>query len=331
MQYYLAPMEEITSFVFRNAVAEMFGAPDRCFAPFIAPTQKMLVKKRERKDVSAENNRGITLIPQILTRNAKGFCDVAEYLLAEGYREVNLNLGCPSGTVTAKGKGSGFLKTPALLDVFLGDIFASLEGTVDISVKTRIGYESEEEFPLIWEILNRYPFSEIILHPRLRCDFYKGSCRLDAVAYVLAHRGDAGIVYNGDICFPSDEERLRKQFPEVSCLMIGRGMVRNPGLIRQLRTGEVLKKDELREFCTKLYQGYATLYQDEHNAMHKMKELWTYMVDCFADAARPTKRLLKARTPEEYLAAEDRIFACAFAPEGKSPRFCKDNGECADI
>lgn len=319
MQYYLAPMEEITTYIYRNAVTEMFGAPDRCFAPFIAPTEKILVKKRERRDISRDNNRTAELVPQILTRNADGFCKVTNYLYEEGYREVNLNLGCPSGTVTAKGKGSGFLKTPELLDSFLKEVFAEVEetynGNMRISVKTRVGYESVDEFPAIWSVLRAHPFSEIILHPRVRQDFYNGACHMETVRYALSQDASLPIVYNGDIRSVSDVEALQRDYPQITRVMIGRGMVRNPGLIRQLRTGTVLKKDELGIFCGRIYEEYAQLYQDERNAMHKMKELWTYMADCFADASKPLKRILKSKKPIEYREAVQQLFQCDFCVE----------------
>ena len=109
MQFYLAPMEAVTGFVYRNVYHSMYGDMDKYFAPFITPTQKKILRTRERKDVAPENNVGMCMIPQILTNNAEQFIETCEFLAKQGYKEVNLNLGCPAATVVTKGRGSGFL------------------------------------------------------------------------------------------------------------------------------------------------------------------------------------------------------------------------------
>lgn len=104
-----APMEGITGYVYRSAHHALFPHVDRYFTPFLQPNQNHRFASRERNDVLPEHNKGITLIPQILTNRAEDFIWMAGELEALGYDEVNLNLGCPSGTVVTKYKGAGFL------------------------------------------------------------------------------------------------------------------------------------------------------------------------------------------------------------------------------
>ena len=139
-----APMEGITGYVFRQAHAVIYGGVDRYYSPFIAPGSSHKLTSRERNDILPEHNQGLCLIPQILTHSAEDFLWVCEELAEYGYRTVNLNLGCPSGTVVTKKKGAGFLAEPEDLSLFLEEVCNGLEKThasdgkpVRLSIKTR--------------------------------------------------------------------------------------------------------------------------------------------------------------------------------------------------
>ena len=91
-----------------------------------------------------------------------------------GYTEVNLNLGCPSGTVTAKGKGSGFLAHPNELAAFFDEVFS--KNPLPVSVKTRLGYEMPEEFAALLDLYNRYPIACLTVHPPCAGRKNTGAC-----------------------------------------------------------------------------------------------------------------------------------------------------------
>ena len=173
MKFYLAPMEGITGYIYRNAHATYFGGVDKYFTPFIATTQHGKFTSRELNDILPEHNEGIAVIPQILSNNAADVMVTVQQLVTYGYEEVNLNLGCPSGTVVAKGKGSGFLAYPEALDRFLNEVFEKTP--IKISIKTRIGKENPDTFNELMEIFNRYPLEELIIHPRVQTDFYRNT------------------------------------------------------------------------------------------------------------------------------------------------------------
>ena len=174
---YFAPLEGVTDTVYRQVHHAHFTGPVKYFIPFISPTQNLVLTQRERRNVEPQANAGLNAVPQVLTKNADHFIWAANLLHDLGYEEVNLNAGCPSGTVTAKGKGAGLLQRPQELAWFLDEVFARTP--VRVSVKTRIGFSSPDEFDALLDLYNRYPIRELIIHPRTREEYYKGAVHRD--------------------------------------------------------------------------------------------------------------------------------------------------------
>ncbi len=312
MQFYLAPMEAITGFVYRNVYHSMFGDMDKYFAPFIAPTQKKILKTKERKDVAPENNVGMYMVPQILTNNAEQFIETCEFLGKQGYKEINLNLGCPAPTVVTKGRGSGFLGETVKLERFFDEVYRWNNGLpeaerFEISVKTRLGLEDAEEFEEILPIYNNYPFKEVIIHPRVRRDFYKGTPDLNAFAKAL-EACKHSVCYNGDIFSVEDYAKLTAQFPQIDKIMLGRGVITNPGLVREIKNGVKITKEELRRYHDALYAGYLQELDAETDVLFKMKEMWFYMGTIFQDSDKIIKKVRKAKKPAEYKAVIKEIW-----------------------
>ncbi len=304
MQFYLAPMEAVTGFVYRNVYHSMFGDMDKYFAPFITPTQKKILRTRERKDVAPENNAGMYMVPQILTNNAEQFIETCEFLAKQGYKEINLNLGCPASTVVTKGRGSGFLGETVKLERFFDEVYRWNNGLpeaerFEISVKTRLGLEDVEEFEEILPIYNSYPLNEVIIHPRVRRDFYKGTPDLDAFAKAL-EACKHSVCYNGDIFSVEDYAKLTAQFPQIDKIMLGRGVIANPGLVREIKTGVKITKEELRQYHDALYEGYLQDLGAETDVLFKMKEVWFYLGTSFQNSEKIIKKVCKAKRSDEY-------------------------------
>ena len=313
MQFYLAPMEAVTGFVYRNVYESMFGEIDTYFAPFITPTQKKILKTRERKDVAPENNVGIRLVPQILTNDAKQMMETCRFLAERGYREVNINLGCPAATVVTKGKGSGLLGDTKRLTKFLADFYEANDSLpadeqFTVSVKTRLGLEDASEFEEILSIYNRFPLEEVIVHPRVRAEFYNGVPNLEAFGKAL-EACKHPVCYNGDIWNVQDYRLLTERFPTLLRVMIGRGVIANPGLIREIKTGQRVTKEELRQYHDALYDGYLADLGAEKDVFYKMKELWFYLGRNFADADRAIRNVQKASGTKVYKDAVKEVFA----------------------
>ena len=301
----LAPLEGITTWLFRRTHARMFGGADRYFTPFFSPAAEHILTKKELRDLAPEQNAGVPTVPQVMTRRAEDFLWAAERMAELGYGEVNLNLGCPSGTVTAKGKGAGFLLRPDELDAFLDAVFSRV--CLPVSVKTRIGYRDAAELPRLLEIFRRYPICELIVHPRLREEFYRGPVHLDAFAQALAD-SPVPVVYNGDLKKPEDVSDILRRFPAVSGVMIGRGAAADPALPRRLRGGPAAGREELQAFTRTLYDGYRSAYGSAGPAAQRMKELWFYLIERFDGGEKYAKKMRRVKAPEEYERLESGIF-----------------------
>lgn len=309
MKIYFAPLEGVTTNIFRNAYNEIYGNIDKFFSPFITPAEKCPVTPRERKEIAPENNIGMNLVPQILTCRSDHFIESAEELHKMGFTEINLNLGCPSGTVCAKGKGAGFLQDTSALQSFLYDIYSYSESEgMKISIKTRLGYNDPEEFYALIEIFNSFPVSELIIHPRIRTDFYKGEPRKEYFAYALKH-AKCPLVYNGNIFTCKDHEDYSSEFNCVlDPVMLGRGLVSDPSLCDKFK-GYASETDflKLRKLHDSVYHEYQKVMSPDINVLYKMRELWTYWQVLFVGNERDIKRLLKAKKYAEYEEIADRI------------------------
>ena len=305
MNYYLAPLERITGYIYRKAYNKYFHNVNKYFTPFITPNKNGKYNYKESKGILKENNKGIFTVPQILTNNAKDFIETSKELKDLGYSEINLNLGCPSRTVVSKKKGSGFLSELEELENFLEEVF--LKNDINISIKTRIGKDSPEEFYEIIKIFNKYPLEELIIHPRTQRDFYNNKPNLKIFEDGL-NTSKNKVCYNGDIFTKRDCEIFEKKFPQVDKIMLGRGIIGNPGLVNEINTGEVITKKILLEFHNEILEGYEEILSGDRNVLFKMKELWSYMIYMFSNNKKYWKRIKKCQNLENYKIVVSQLF-----------------------
>lgn len=313
MKYYLAPLEGITTYIYRRAYHQHFTAMDKYFTPFLVPHTKKGFSTKEKNDVMPEHSPGMNLVPQIMSNQAESFLHTVEKLKVYGYEEVNLNLGCPSKTVVSKGRGSGFLADPEGLDRFLDEIFKKCD--VKISIKTRIGKDAPEEFVRLLDIYNQYPVEELIIHPRVQKDFYKNQPDLDVFRDAV-EGSKIPLCYNGDIFTPESHDEMRREFPQVDTFMLGRGILMNPALLDIICMGEkteVEKAETLRKmqsadrykkkihaFLEQIKCDYLEVGMGEKNTLFKLKELWAYMGQNAPDAKKALKRIRKSQSMADY-------------------------------
>ncbi len=313
MQFYMAPMEGIGGYVYRNAYHKYFEPFDKYFLPFISPNPKGRLAPWELNDILPEHNIGMRVVPQILTNRAEDFIQTARQLQSMGYDEVNLNLGCPSKTVVAKGRGAGFLKEPDKLKCFLDEIFQKL--SIKISLKTRIGFWDSDEFEALLNIYNQYPLEELIIHPRVQKDYYKN--RPDWHAYEKAKiESHNPVCYNGDIFTKKDYQDWKTHFPEEQTLMIGRGILFFPGLLGSLKENLKYNRAVYHCFHDALLEGYLQSLHREENAIFKMKELWNFTLlslensGTFQMSMEVVQNMKRSKNLEEYEKAVEQIFLC---------------------
>lgn len=300
MNCYFAPLEGITGYIFRSAHAAVFPGISRYFSPFLVPHQNRAFDSREKNDILPEHNRNLTLIPQILTNRSEDFLRLSAELARYGYREINLNLGCPSGTVVTRGKGAGFLTDPDGLDRFLDEVCNGLERErLTLSVKTRIGWEDTGEWPRLLEIFSAYPLTELIVHPRLRSDFYKGTPHMETYSYAVSHT-QLPLCYNGNLKTTEDIRRLEQDFPGTRAVMIGRGLLETPDLIARLQGKPPASAAQLRRFHSLLLEGYRETISGDRNVLFKMKEFWSYFGKNFPGKEKELKKIKKAKDLRTY-------------------------------
>ena len=301
---YFAPLEGVTDAVYRRVHHAHFTGIDQYFIPFISPTQNLVLTPRERNNVSPEVTQGMRVVPQVLTKKADQVLWAAQLLHDMGYEEINLNIGCPSGTVTAKGKGAGMLLYPQELDSFLEEVYAHTP--VRVSIKTRIGFFSPDEFDELLAVFNRYPVHELIVHPRTREQYYKGTPHRQ-VYTACEGKTHLPLVYNGDLFTADDCRAFADAHPQTRALMLGRGMLANPALAQTYAGGAPLTSESLKAFHDDLFAAYREAYHTSA-VLGRMREVAKNIACCFDGADKPLKAARKANSIAVYEDAMARLF-----------------------
>ncbi len=302
---YLAPMEGVTTHIYRRIFNKYYTGPAKFFTPFLSPNQTKSFQMKELEEIDREKNEGMVTVPQLLCSNAEHFVWACREIAERGYHEVNFNLGCPSNTVVTKKKGSGFLYYPDELDAFLDVVFNDTKDLgIKISVKTRLGKHDPREFERILSIYNRYPISELIVHPRIQKDFYKGEIRKEWLDYAYENSVNP-VCVNGDIWLTEDVERNVTAYPDAIALMLGRGLIARPYLFTD---GDVLKdKKRFKAFNEELLDAYCERMSGDFSILCKLKELWYYMLPALNLSEDYEKRLKKTTRVAEYRSLVNEI------------------------
>ena len=305
MQYYFAPMEGLTDSVYRSVHHSHFSGVDRYYMPFLSPTIHRTLTHKEDRELPMADSVEFAAVPQVLTKVSEDFLWAARVCADRGYDEVNLNIGCPSGTVVSKGKGSGILRDVPALDRFLEEIFAA--SPLPVSVKTRLGMEDPEEFPAILEVLNRYPIKELTIHPRVRKQFYDGSVHMEMFDYAVEHSANP-LCYNGDILSLAQAGAIAEKYPNVEAVMIGRGLVADPGMLSGGTDAAALEG-----FLNELLSVYEVEFGGSRNAMFRMKENWGFLHSRFVGSDKLWKQLRKTTDVSEFKSLSTQILhTCPF-------------------
>lgn len=316
MKLYFAPMEGITGYIFRNAHHRYFTGIDRYYTPFITTHKNKELTSREKNDILPEHNEGIAVVPQILSNNGEDFIKMARILCELGYKEINLNLGCPSKTVVTKQKGAGFLAEKEKLHIFLEQIFSGVKDCA-ISIKTRIGMDAVEEWEELLNLFNQYPVKELIVHPRIQKEYYNGNTHQEIWQDTLKNSKNP-LCYNGDLFTEKQMDTFVKTYPDTKAIMLGRGLLVYPGLADRWKakqeSGEntdwegSIDYNKIREFHDEVYDGYQRIMSGERNVLFKMKELWFYLIHSFPIEEKMIKKIRKAEKLSEYNRAVNAVF-----------------------
>lgn len=308
---YLAPFQGITDAIYRSSLARHFGGIDAAFTPYISGTGTGKVSRNKLTDVMPSANQDVTTIPQILSKDAGEMMLLAKSLADLGYTEVNWNLGCPFPRVARKQRGSGLLPYPETVRQILDELFQN-GFPVKLSVKMRTGYSDHGEAVAMATVLNDYPLSEVIVHPRTGKQLYKGEASMEAFA-VVAGLIRHPLAWNGDIFSVERMVELQTRFPAVNRWMIGRGALQNPALPLAIADRQACHRLDLphvfHRFLQDIYDETYHRNEGRTAVVSRMKGIWVYLCRGFVDPLEAFRIIRKTKTPEEYLGASARVLA----------------------
>jgi len=309
---YLAPIRGITDSFFRTVLLSHFTGIDGAVAPFINPQTTFSQEEKLLQDVLPENNHKMAVIPQLLHTAPEQFLTLAEILADRGFKHINWNLGCPAPMVAKKKRGSGLLPYPEEILNLLDKVMPKLR--LELSIKTRLGYYTKDEITVLLPLLDQYPLKEIIIHPRLGKQIYRGSANPDDFA-LCQELSKHPLVYNGDIRQQEQMKKLQERFPTVEKWMIGRGILSSPFLCESIKNSQGKDQldnlERLKHFHDELYEGYRQTLSGPGHLLGRLKLIWSYLIDSFPENQKALKKIQKSRSPEQYLAVVDEIFGQA--------------------
>jgi tRNA-dihydrouridine synthase len=304
----LAPLKGVTDATFRNIFDQFYGGVDWAVAPFVSTVSAARIKPKYLRDLLPQNNSGMPIVPQIMSKSAVDFMVMAAALFDLGYAHINWNLGCPYPMVAKKGRGSGMLPYPDLIESFLDRVVPAIPN--QLSIKMRLGRRSKEEIIELLPILDRYPLKLLIIHPRTGVQMYEGQPDLDVFSQCLLQTRHT-VVYNGDIVTHSDFKRLSRKFPTVTTWMIGRGAIQDPYLPLLIKARSMDDSQRMRRFerfHEALLAAYETKLCGPSHLLDRMKCFWAYFQGAFVDGRRIGKRIRKTRSMEQYRSITKTFF-----------------------
>ncbi len=306
--FYLAPIRGITDALFRNIYHNHFPYFNGTVAPFINPQRLANFKDKYLADILPENNTGLPIVPQLLYNNPDDFIYLGKRLQNFGYRHLNWNLGCPAPMVANKKRGSGFLPHTDEIIGMLEEILANLKA--EISIKTRLGYHDPRDLEKLLPQLDELPLKEIIIHPRIGKQLYRGSADRDGFA-LCCNLTNHQLVYNGDILTPKDFDELSARFKDIHRWMIGRGALANPFLLAKIKgisVEEDKKRKTIRSFHNDIYDQMKIKLSGPGHLLNRMKQIWSYLIVSFPGKSKVLKKIHKATKEDKYLKAVDELF-----------------------
>jgi tRNA-dihydrouridine synthase len=300
MQIYLAPLQGLTDWIFRESYTEHIGKFDKTFSPFIRMQQGEFYRPSQCNDILPEHNVFQTPVPQFLGKDVDSFRRFEALCLEHHYTEANINLGCPFPMVTGKQLGAGMLAHPDDVSRLLEGITAHTK--LKISVKCRLGQENTSEFEKLIPVFNANPLEEIIIHPRVGKQQYKGETNPETFAQYATQLNHT-VCYNGDILTVDDVEKIKKIAPHIDRIMIGRGILRNPFLLAELRGQTLTKKEKtsmLRNFHQSIMDRCKQKYSGDLHLLKRLEELWSYHAEGFENGHKVYKKVKKSKNITEY-------------------------------
>ncbi len=306
MKFYFAPLQGFTTADYCHFHSTIFKDIDLYCAPFMRVESSGQVMQRDINNLKSARDYALPMLPQAIFRNIEELRTIVNVVQMCGFHELDLNLGCPHVPQIKRGRGAGMLNRPNVLN----DIarFISDNSDIQFSVKMRLGLNSENDWREILLILNDIPLRHITIHPRTASQKYGGHVNLNQFGEILVHSKHP-IIYNGDINCIDDINLIVRQFPNITGIMIGRGLLQRPSLVTEWHTGITWSNEQVLSTIMQIHGQLFTLYRmklcGEAQLLCKIKPFWQYNSNLIG--RKNAKAIAKARNISTYLATISNI------------------------
>lgn len=305
---HFAPLQGYTDDVYREAHSRIFGGVENYYTPFVR-LEKEGFRNKDLRDIAPEHNQDVPVIPQLIAATPDEFRRIAAFFRERGYRQVDINMGCPFPMQARLHRGAGILpykeEAVALLDTIreFPDI--------SFSLKLRLGWEQPDESLALLPFINSLPLAHVTLHPRIGLQQYKGA--VDIEGFSRFYKAcTLPLFYNGDLGSLEDIHSITDRFPALKGVMLGRGLLSHPWLAAEYANGKTLsateKQTRLADFHRLLAEQYSLCLEGgDHQILAKLKTLWDYLLP---DAEkRLRKKVIKSNNLTVYYSAVKELLS----------------------
>ena len=302
---HFAPLQGHTDDVYRRIHHQLIGGIERYYTPFVR-VEAGDIRSKDRRDIDPKNNEGVPVVPQIIFKNLKEFLYLVDEMETLGYHAIDLNMGCPFPLQAKHGRGSGILAHTDIIEEVSQAI--KERSQIDFSVKMRLGWEDNEEWKPVLEILNSTPLTHITLHPRTGVQQYKGN--IDVEGFNLFYEEcQHPIIYNGDLTTMEQLHEMEERYPRLAGLMIGRGLLARPTLGKEYAEGKEWSHEEhilsLRSLHAELAEQYSHIVKGDAQLHSKLRTFWEYTEPLIG--RKPYKKIMKSGNLRNYMNAIEEL------------------------
>lgn len=297
MKIIAAPLQGYTEAPWRRFHAEVYGSGvDTYCAPFVR-LEHGEIRPRDLRDTLATPDT----IAQIICRDADEFRGLASALMSGGIKRIDLNLGCPFPPQVKHGRGAGLASSPERLREVL-EVMNEFP-SVEFSAKMRL-----DNWEKVLNLISISPIKSLTVHARYASQQYNGAPDIDEFAKV-ARATVLPLNYNGNINSRKDFDEISDRFPQITGVMIGRGLQARPSLASEIIAGKDMLPEErieaILDLHRKIFEHYSATLCGPTQILSKIKPFWDFME--LEIGHKAAKQIRKAGSLKNYLDAVNMI------------------------
>ena len=302
---HFAPLQGYTDDVYRRLHHQLVGGVDFYYTPFVR-LEHGVPRSKDLRDILPTHNEDVPVVPQIIAANVQEFRTLTDLIVENGYRRIDLNMGCPFPLQAKHGRGCGLLAKTDDITAMFAEMKQHLE--VQFSIKLRLGWDDSTVAQRLLPLINEAPIMQVALHPRIGTQGYKGTTDVEAFV-AFAAECKKPLIYNGDLTSPEEVLQMQERFPQLTGIMVGRGLLARPSLGAELREQREWARHErialLHRLHDALHAHYARIIPGEAQLHQKLRTFWDYLEP--EVGRKPFKAVHKAGNLRNYLRAVAEI------------------------